>query len=61
MGNAKSNQPTTKKKKQTDRAPYETPAIIYEGLITTRAASRTDPDNGPDGSLDPADIFSTDS
>ena len=61
MENAKSKKPTTKKNKRTDRAPYESPAIIYEGLITTRAASRTEPDNGPDGSLDPADIFSSDS
>jgi hypothetical protein len=61
MENAKSTKPTTKKKKRPDRAPYESPAIIYEGLITTRAASRTEPDNGPGGSLDPADIFSSDS
>ena len=47
-------------KKNTDRAPYESPAIIYEGLITTRAAT---PDGAssskPDGA-DAADIFSTD-
>lgn len=36
---------------------YETPAIIYEGVITTRAGS---PVNDPDKSgIDPADIFGT--
>lgn len=25
--------------KSTDRAPYESPAIVYEGLITTRAGT----------------------
>jgi hypothetical protein len=61
MQNAKANKPTRKKMKRVERAPYESPAIIYEGLITTRAASRTSPDRGPDGSIDPADIFSSDS
>ena len=61
MKNAKSSQPAKEKKKRTDRAPYEQPAIIYEGKITTRAASRTGNNPDPDGSLDPADIFSSDS
>lgn len=45
------------------RAPYESPAIIYEGLITTRAGSvPTSPDNdggggGGGGGADPAQIF----
>ena len=45
----------------TKRAPYETPAIIYEGLITTRAGSvPTSPENdggGGGGGADPAQIF----
>jgi hypothetical protein len=59
MENAKSNKPPTKKEK--DRAPYEPPAIIYEGVITTRAATGIDPQKKPDNPIDPADIFSSDS
>ena len=61
MQNGKSEKPTTKKKKRVDRDPYKPPAIIYEGLITTRAASRDNPDSNPEGPIDPADIFSSDS
>lgn len=51
---------STAQKKNTDRAPYESPAIIYEGLITTRAATPdSSRDAKPDGA-DAADIFSTD-
>jgi hypothetical protein len=42
------------------RAPYEAPAIIYEGLITTRAGSvpqRPESDGGSGGGADPANIF----
>lgn len=43
------------------RAPYEAPAIIYEGLITTRAGSvPTSADPGSSsfsGSADPANAF----
>ena len=42
-------------KEDTVRAPYETPAIIYEGLITTRSGCRVVPGGGE--SPDPADIF----
>lgn len=38
-----------------ERAPYETPAIIYEGLIGTRAGS-TVPLSPSDA--DPASVFS---
>lgn len=38
-----------------ERAPYETPAIIYEGLISTRAGS-TVPLSPSDA--DPASVFS---
>ena len=41
-----------------ERLPYETPAIIYEGLITTRAGSP--PGGGapdPGEGLDPVDLF----
>ncbi|MCL4262430.1 MAG: hypothetical protein KJ069_04415 [Anaerolineae bacterium] len=42
------------------RAPYERPAIIYKGKISTRAGS---PFPVPDGSttvVDPADLFGDD-
>ncbi len=42
------------------RAPYEAPAIIYEGLITTRAGSvpeAPEKDGGGGGAADPAQIF----
>ena len=41
------------------RAPYEAPAIIYEGLITTRAGSVPVRPEGNDGSgaSDPAKAF----
>jgi len=42
----------------TKREPYEAPAIIYEGLITTRSGSPIgSPNNNSDG-VDPANIFS---
>lgn len=47
-------------KEQREQKPYEPPAIIHEGIISTRAGS---PGNGlvggsPDGTLvDPADLF----
>ena len=42
------------KEPNTQREPYEAPAIIYEGKITTRSGSpvKTKPDN-----VDPANIF----
>jgi len=38
---------------------YETPAIIYEGIITTRAGSGL-PGGGDPDSVDPADLFGND-
>lgn len=36
---------------------YEAPAVIYDGLISTRAGSPAgDPNNGASG-VDPADLF----
>ena len=45
-----------------DRAPYETPAIIYEGLITTRAATfgNNNSDAASGSSASPENIFSSD-
>lgn len=49
-----------------ERAPYEAPAIIYEGLITTRANNTGVGGTGARGDrrsddVDPASIFSSDS
>ncbi len=38
------------------RAAYEVPAIIYEGMISTRAGSPLGNPSGSD-SIDPADLF----
>lgn len=50
--------------KDMDRAPYEPPAIIYEGLITTRAATLDNTGGGGSPGAgtgaNPADIFSSD-
>ncbi|MFN2134757.1 MAG: hypothetical protein ACK2UK_02305 [Candidatus Promineifilaceae bacterium] len=46
----------------TERAPYEAPAIVYEGLITTRAATGAG-GGGADASNpanDASDIFGSD-
>ena len=46
-----------------DRAPYETPAIIYEGLITTRAATVNggrNSDAASESGASPENIFSSD-
>jgi hypothetical protein len=42
-----------------EREPYEAPAIIYEGLITTASGGvSTSPQSNPTGrGADPADIF----
>ncbi len=44
--------------KISERAPYETPAVIYEGLISTRAGTTVL--NVGDGAADPADLFGSD-
>ncbi len=56
MKDDKQDQPA-KTKKSVERAPYEAPTIIYEGLITTRAVSDDiNSGNGKSGS----DVESTD-
>lgn len=56
MGLADSKKEKTKKKER--RAPYQRPAIIYEGTITTRAGSPIGGSPGvDDGGADPADLF----
>jgi len=39
------------------RAPYETPAIIYKGKISTRAGSPFSADTSKSNAVDPADLF----
>ena len=43
-----------------ERAPYEAPAIVYEGLITTRAVTQGAPGNDIGPAANPADVFSSD-
>ncbi len=43
-------------KNEDQRAPYEAPAIVYEGLISTRAGSTVTGGAGSDA-VDPADLF----
>lgn len=43
--------------KEEKRMPYERPAIIYEGQITTRAGSPTVPDGARSDGVDPSDLF----
>jgi hypothetical protein len=42
-----------------ERLPYETPAIIHENRITTRAGTPIEPESGGvnDSGVDPADLF----
>lgn len=45
----------SKEQNKSKRNPYESPAIIHESLITTRAGSPIVPDSNP--GVDPADLF----
>lgn len=48
--------PETRRQEESNRLPYEAPAIIYEGEVTTRAGSR--PGGAPIPSdVDPAKLF----
>lgn len=38
------------------RAPYQTPAIVYEGVIGVRAGTPV-PGRGPEPGTDPGDLF----
>jgi hypothetical protein len=51
------NEPKQKEQpSQKDSLPYETPAVIHESLITTRAGTPFgNPDD--DANVDPADLF----
>jgi hypothetical protein len=44
-------------KKSDDRTPYEPPAIIYKGKISTRAGSPVFAPDGDTTVVDPADLF----
>lgn len=62
MSDRKGNQ-STGTEKSSERVPYETPAIIYEGLITTRADVSDGGGQAPsdvDSQANPADIFGSD-
>jgi hypothetical protein len=55
MVSAESRDKKTKKEKK--REPYQRPAIIYEGFITTRAGSPINSVPDGDRTVDPADLF----
>ena len=46
--------------KPNEKSTYEAPAIIYKGIITTRAGSPVGDDPSGAGSVDPADLFGDD-
>jgi hypothetical protein len=48
-------QDQSKKQSARERNIYESPAIIHESLITTRAGSPIEPGSSP--GVDPADLF----
>jgi len=52
----KTNNPSRQKKQQAseEKLIYETPAIIHESSISTRAGTPIEPD---DAAIDPADLF----
>jgi hypothetical protein len=52
--------PESVEQEQDRKMPYATPEIIYEGIVSTRAGSTTDPGPGIQGgtdAADPADLF----
>lgn len=51
----KENQPTPPNRKK-QRVAYTAPAVIYEGIITTRAGTVIGSDPN-DANVDPADLF----
>lgn len=57
MSSAITSESTEEKKKERERAPYQKPAIIYEGVITTRAGSPLGASEGASDAVDPADLF----
>ena len=49
---------STEIKEKQEKKPYEPPAIIYEGIITTRAGSPASLlEESKEGGIDPADLF----
>lgn len=57
MKNRTASEPE-KKESRTEREPYEAPAIIYEGLITTASGNGSGPQSGTNSQgADPANIF----
>lgn len=48
--------PEPRRQEQSERLPYEAPAIIYEGELTTRAGSLI-PGSGLDYDVDPTKLF----
>ncbi len=57
---AQTNEKRNREEKDKDvKKPYESPAIIYSGIIRTRAGSPGDLGfgDGEDNAVDPADLF----
>jgi hypothetical protein len=51
--------PESQEVQKENKQEYQTPEIIYEGVISTRAGTVTDPSGEPPGVVpgDPADLF----
>ena len=58
MAISKQAKGSTESQEKQEKKPYEPPAIVYEGIITTRAGSpATLGDDGKESGVDPADLF----
>ena len=58
MATVKQTSGSTESKEKQQKKPYEPPALVYEGVITTRAGSpATLVGDGEESGVDPADLF----
>ena len=58
MATSEQTRRSTVAKKKQEKKPYEPPAIVYEGVVGTRAGSTPNlAGDGEESSVDPADLF----
>jgi hypothetical protein len=58
MAISRQTQGSTEAKEKQEKKPYEPPAIIYKGIISTRAGSPAVlVGDGEENGVDPADLF----